>query len=556
MLLEDLERHAALRGEKPCLVHRDKGRSKVLTFSDFAAISNRLAGAVRRLARRESSDVVLIIVKHHVLQLPLFVACMKAGLIPCFLPFPSVKQDPVLYWKTHDEVMTRSDPALVVTYAELLLPLRAIVGPSGAPVVDICALEGEFVPLKVRDADEVALLQHSSGTTGLKKGVALTYRQIARQVSSYAAVAGLEPESIVASWLPFYHDMGLFTAFLIPLSIGATIVSMDAFEWVLRPESLLETIDEFRATHCWLPNFAFAHILATTPKDRRFDLSSLRALVSCSEPVRASTLESFFERFGSSGLDAKSLKACYAMAETCFAVSQTPLDERPRIGWYDKANIERHRRAIALREGEAGAYPYVSNGPPIEGIEIRILTEGSELVPDPSPGVPVGEIAVRGAFLFQNYFANSEATKAAFAGDWYRTGDIGFIDAGEIFVSGRHKDVLIVHGRNYHAHDIEAAAGSVESIIAGRVVALGIVNEAIGSEEALVLAETDAAPEQHQALRREIKRRIYGALELTPHKIVFVSRGTLVKTTSGKISRSENLVRYLTGRLETEDLRE
>jgi acyl-CoA synthetase (AMP-forming)/AMP-acid ligase II len=551
MLLEDLERHAALRGEKPCLVHWDNGSSEVVTYSDFAAISDRLAGAVRRLARRESSDVVLIIVKHHVLQLPLFVACMKTGFIPCFLPFSSVKQDPELYWKTHAEVITRSEPALIVTYAELLDGLAAIARASGAPVADIATLDGEAEPIAPPDPDKIALLQHSSGTTGLKKGVALSYAQIARQVSSYAAATGLTADSVVVSWLPYYHDMGLFTAFLIPLSVGATIVSMDAFEWVRAPDLVLDLVQKYRATHCWLPNFAFAHIVTATPPERTFDLTSLEALVSCSEPVRAATLDTFLDRFRDSGLGPTALKACYAMAETCFAVSQTGLERGYDVGWYDTMEIERHGRAVRRRQGEAGARPTVSNGRPIEGIQVRILSDTS-----PLPGTsPVGEIAVRGAFVFRDYFANSRATAAAFEGDWYKTGDIGFIDNGEIYISGRRKDLLIVHGRNYYAHDIEAAAGSVEAIIPGRVVAIGVVNETAGSEEAIVLAETDAPIDMHQALRREIKHRIYGALELTPQKVVLVSRGTLVKTTSGKISRSENLARYLAGKFAAEDLR-
>lgn len=552
MLLADLKRHAVERGDKPCLVHWAEGTPEVLTFSDFAALSDRFAGAVRRLARRESSGVVLIISKHHVRQLPLFVGCMKAGFIPCFLPFPSVKQDPALYWKTHEEVITRSKPALVVAYAELLDGLAALTRDLGTPVADIATLDGEAMSFPAPGAEKTALLQHSSGTTGLKKGVALTYGQIARQVASYAAATGLTADSIVVSWLPYYHDMGLFTAFLIPLSVGTTIVSMDAFEWVLQPDLVLDLAQRFRATHCWLPNFAFAHIVNATPAERRFDLTSLEALVSCSEPVRAATLDAFLDRFRGSGLCPRVLKACYAMAETCFAVSQTARDRGYAVGWYDPAEIERSRRAVSRSEGDAGARPYVSNGAAIDGIEVAILPEPSAPAGDPPPGVPVGEIAVRGAFVFRGYFADPQATAAAFDGDWYKTGDIGFIDAGQVYVSGRRKDLLIVHGRNFHAHDIEAAAGSVEAILPGRVVAIGVMNEFVGSEEAIILAETDAPPQMHQALRREVKRRVYGALELTPHKVEFVPRGWLVKTTSGKISRSENLVRFLAAKAEAE----
>ena len=321
MLLANLERHARERGARPCLVHWDDGRYHVLTFAQFAEISDRLATAVRSQAK-VGSQVVLLILKHHVLQLPLFVGCMKAGLIPCFLPFPSVKQDRVLYWKTHEEVINRSRPALIVTYGELVAGVRAIATKCGAPIADIATLEEALAssdhhpPCRPRE-DDIALLQHSSGTTGLKKGVALSNGQIARQIAAYAPAAVLDSNSTIVNWLPCYHDMGLFTAFLMPLLIGATVISMDAFDWVSQPELVLHLCERFRATHCWLPNFAFSHIVNTTSADRAYDLKSLRAIINCSEPVKASTFAAFLDRFEGCGITRSKLKACYAMAETC-----------------------------------------------------------------------------------------------------------------------------------------------------------------------------------------------------------------------------------------------
>jgi len=549
MLLADLERHVLERGEKPCLVHWRDGACDVVSYAQFAEISNSLAAALRRDARKDSSGVVLIFLKHHMKQLPLFVACMKAGLIPCFLPFPTVKQDPALYWATHADVVARSRPALIVTYPELMESVTGIAKDSGAPVVDVDALVGRAATFQPPEEGVIALLQHSSGTTGLKKGVALTYGQIARQVSSYATVAGVGSDSVIVSWLPYYHDMGLFTAFLMPLSIGATVVSIDAFEWVQQPDLLLGLIQRFHGTHCWLPNFAFGHIVNATAADRMYDLRSLQSLVSCSEPVRAATLEKFLLRFQPMGVDPRSVKACYAMAETCFAVSQTPARERYTVTWYDSRQIDLHGRALRRPDGAVGARPYVSNGAAIDGVDVRILADAPNLASDAGEGAFVGEIAMRGGFVFSGYFANAEATAKAFDGEWYKSGDIGFIDDGQIYVSGRRKEMLIVHGRNYYAHDIESVAGAVEGVIPGRVVVFGVTDEAVGSEEAIILAETDAPAQAHLAMRRELKRRVYGALELTPKKVEFVPRGSLVKTTSGKLSRSENLRRYLAEKL-------
>lgn len=542
MLLKHLDRHAAAQGPHPCLIHWQSGSYNVLTYAQFVELSNRLGAAIKSRVRAEASGVVFVILKHHLMQLPLFVGCMRAGLIPSFLPFPSAKQDPKLYWQSHAEVIERTRPAAVVTYGGLMDGVAAIASKLAVPVLDIDQLGGEQENFVLPEEDSVALLQHSSGTTGLKKGVALTYRQIDRQVESYAKAAGLDQSSVIVSWLPYYHDMGLFTAFVTPLSIGATIVSFDAFEWVTQPDLLLHLIERFRGAHCWLPNFAFNHLVNTAPTDRRYDLTSVKSLVSCSEPVRASTFDLFAARFEAEGVPRSKLRACYAMAETCFAVSETPIGEGYKAVWYDAEGIESASRAVRCSPGTPGSRPYVSNGAAIEGIDVRILVEDSTPL---AVGVPVGEILVRGEFVFSGYFANEEVTRAAFHEEWYRTGDIGFIDNGQLFITGRKKDILIVHGRNYYAHDIEAVASSVPGIAPGRVVAVGVMNELVGSEEAIILAETDLAELEHPALQRKVKQRIYGALELTPKKVQLVPRGYLIKTTSGKISRSENLARFL-----------
>jgi len=542
MLLRHLDRHAVEQGPRPCLIHWRSESYNILTYAQFAELSNRLAAAIKSRATAGTAGVVFVILKHHLMQLPLFVGCMRAGFVPSFLPFPSAKQDPDLYWQSHAEVIERTRPAAIVTYDDLMDGVAAIADKFGVPVLDIDQLEGEPETLSLPAEDSIALLQHSSGTTGLKKGVALTYRQIDRQVESYAKAAGLDQSSIVVSWLPYYHDMGLFTAFVTPLSVGATIVSFDAFEWVAQPDLLLRLIERFRGAHCWLPDFAFNHLVNTAPTDRRFDLASVKSLVSCSEPVRSSTFDLFAARFEAEGVPRSKLRACYAMAETCFAVSETPIGEGYEAIWYDAEGIEGACRAVRRHPGARGARPYVSNGEAIEGIDVRILAEASAPL---AAGVPVGEILVRGEFVFSGYFANEEVTRAAFHGEWYRTGDIGFIDNGQLFITGRKKDILIVHGRNYYAHDIEAVASSVPGIVPGRVVALGVMNELVGSEEAIILAETELAELEHPALQRKVKQRIYGALELTPRKVQLVPPGSLIKTTSGKISRSENFTRFL-----------
>jgi fatty-acyl-CoA synthase len=545
MILRHLKRHAGDRGPHPSIVHWSDGTYRTISFYECDSLSDRLSAAVA-VEAKTGSRVVIIVLKHHFLQLPLYLGCMKAGLIPCFLPFPSAKQDPSLFWRTQAAVFEHTDTALVVTHADLINQIKSLPGIGDVSVLDVDAMDrcARLTNTSLPHDDDIALLQHSSGTTGLNKGIALSYRQISSQIDAYAQAARIEPKSIIVSWLPYYHDMGLFTGFLIPVSIGGTIVSVDPFEWVQRPESILELAQTFRATHCWMPNFAFNHILNTVPSEQTYDLRSLTALVNCSEPVRSSTLQRFGERFARSGLPPSSLKACYAMAETCFAVSQTPANDPYKVNWYDSTGLDRDGRALRCEPDAPHARPCVSNGPVVDGLEVRIRSGSGASTEDIDRGMPVGEIEVRGRFVFGRYYRNDEATVAAFDKGWYRTGDIGFMDDGELFIIGRKKDVLIVHGRNFYAHDIEAVVSSTDGIVPGRVVAIRVPDDESGTEEAVILAETDEPSTMHKALRREVKRALLSSLGLSPRAVEFKPRGWLIKTTSGKISRAHNLSKY------------
>ncbi|KMO22306.1 AMP-binding protein [Methylobacterium platani] len=553
-LLDHLARHARRTPDKPFLVHHQDDRYAVLTFSDVETLSGCIAGGLSRAVAADeagqTSRVVLLFLKHHPAQLPAYLGTMMAGLIPSFMAFPTPKQDPVLYWKSHAALVRRIRPAAIVTYPEIAGDLEALCAGLGTRVLLIDDLAGAgpadrpgFPP----GSADTALLQHSSGTTGLKKGVELTFGQIDAQATAYARTIGLTPDSTVVSWLPYYHDMGLFTAFLIPLTVGAAVVSMDAFAWVARPASLFEVIERFRGTHCWLPNFAFRHLVNTVPRQeaggRHFRLDTVEAFVSCSEPVKSASLRDFAAAFAEFGIRPEQLTACYAMAETGFAVSQSDPARHEAVRSYAAGPLGRNARAVAVAPDHPDARALVSNGPSLAGVEVRILPLGDG--PAPGPGAPVGEIAVRGSIVFSGYYADPDATAAVLTDGWYRTGDIGFLDGGELFVSGRIKDVIIVHGRNYYAHDVEEVVSAATGIVPGRAVAVGVANEAVGSEDVVVLAETRIVDEAElRGLKRAVKRAIFDQLELTVHSVHLVRPGWLTKTSSGKISRSENLARY------------
>jgi acyl-CoA synthetase (AMP-forming)/AMP-acid ligase II len=228
------------------------------------------------------------------------------------------------------------------------------------------------------------------------------------------------------------------------------------------------------------------------------------------------------------------------MAEAVMAASLTTPRTPPRRMWFDARKLAANDRAVPVPPGPT-AVPYVSNGRPIEGLTVRIDPEAERAAGE---GYPLGELQIRGTFVFDGYHRDADATAAAFIDGWYRTGDLCSLIDGEIYVFGRIKDIVIHHGANYYAHDLEAAAGMTPGVRPGRCAAVGVYDDEIGSEQIEMIVERDPArPCDDHELRAEVKRAIASRLRVTIFRVHLVEPGWLVKTTSGKMSRKENLIK-------------
>jgi acyl-CoA synthetase (AMP-forming)/AMP-acid ligase II len=549
--------------ERPALTLQIAGAWRQISYSELAGSMDAWAASLhgfRPAGSAPGTAVAIIVAQHGLEAYASFLGAMRAGLVACFLPRPTPKQDPDLYWSNHRDVLARINPAVVVAQSDILDALRAIL-PETVPVLDGSSFAPNhqitLPPMDEIDGDRVAaLLQHSSGTTGLKKGVVLTHGQIRHQVASYASAIDMSASDGVVSWLPLYHDMGLITSFLMPLSLGAPIAAMDPFDWLARPDSILIAAARFRSSFCWLPNFAFAHLVNTADETANYDLSSVRAFLDCSEPCRAETIEAFETRFSPHGLRPGAVATCYAMAETVFAVTNSVSGESPRILSVDGERLSASSEAVLVPAGTLGSVRLVSCGVPIQGTSVRISTSPARaegplswlrrrrVVPSPVAH-GVGEIQVQSGSAFGGYHGDKAASSACMDGGWYKTGDLGFLHDGQLYVCGRLKDLIIVNGRNFYAHDIEAVAGGVMGVKPGRAVAFGIERAAAGSDGAVLLAETVTTEVVNDRdLARAISKAVFDVLGLTLHHVGVLAPGVLVKTTSGKISRSENRLRY------------
>ncbi len=512
----------------------------MITYADLWHSSQRYARFYSQ-SGLQPGEVVLIVLPHSTDLFSSFVGAMLAGLIPSFMPSRTDKQEPGLYWSSHQKLFARIGAGALLTtrdYENLIrenlpgLSLRLLA------IEDVAQVSSSVpVPVPPITDESVALLQHSSGTTGLKKGVALSHRAILRQIEAYSNALRLDPsKDVIASWLPLYHDMGLIACFLTPLITGTPVVMLDPFEWVAAPRLLLDAIQKYRATICWQPNFAFQHLCRTVRPAPTLDLSSVRAWIDCSEPCRVETFEAFTLKFSAHGARREKFHACYAMAETVFAVTQTDLARPPSVLAVCSEKL-RTARTIELVATEKPHQRFLSNGAVLPGLQLRIVDDAGDALPENH----VGEITLAGDYLFSGYYHLPDETARKLRGGWYHTGDLGFVHEGELYVTGRKNDLIIVHGRNYYAHDIEHLVSQVEGVHPGRVVALGLYHAAVGSEEIVIVAET-AAPTS--ALSDSIKQTLLNQAGLLPYDVALVAAGWLVKTTSGKISRAENLLKY------------
>ena len=493
----------------------------------------------------KKGDVVLIILKHSPNLLYSFVGAMLNGSIPSILPPPSEKQDISLYRESIEALSRLIKAKSIVTFKENLSEIEIIKKDIGIDVVlpeHISRNTGIEWEWPIAESRDIAFLQHSSGTTGLRKGVALSHTAVLNQIDNYSKTINLHNEDVIVSWLPLYHDMGLIACFILPLLKKIPVVMMDTFEWVNNPSMLFREIQLNKGTLCWLPNFAFNFLAnCVDTKSETYDLSSIRVFINCSEPCKVHSFKIFYEKFKCCGLKKEALQTCYAMAENVFAISQSNINKEVRVDHISKSNFFNSHSATKA-EHNADCLMFLSVGGIIPNTKIKIVDKYGEELPEKQ----VGEIAVSSNSLFSGYFKLESESKSVLNNGWLYTGDMGYISDDELYITGRKKDLIIVHGKNYYAHDIEYIANQVEGIKKGRCVAVGIYNELVGSEEAVLIAKTGVeSHDERNKIKHNVKLYVNKSINLVLGDVCLVPLKWIIKTTSGKISRSENKKKYL-----------
>lgn len=501
-------------------------------------------------------EVVLLILKHGADLIHSFFGAILQAAIPSIMPFLTEKLSTDRYHDSLAALFEITLPAAVITYPEFVgevrkaanasVPIRAILTSDDIQPLEITNFE-DLLGLR-RSPEDIALLQHSSGTTGLQKGVALSHRSVFNQLESYTKALHLSTDDVIVSWLPLYHDMGLIAGFLLPVLSRVPLVLMSPFDWVRAPYKLMRAISDYRGTLCWLPNFAY-NFCAQKIRDRDLegvDLSSWRAVINCSEPTYWQSHEMFVKRFYPYGFRQEALATSYALAENVFAVTQGGIDSPVNVDFISQNSLLNTQTAKPVHGevllDQAGIVKMLSAGRPIENTSLRILdARGKDL-----PERHIGEIAIQSNCLLTGYYNRPDLTEKTFLDGWYLTGDLGYLSGEELYITGRKKDLIIVGGKNIHPQDLERLAGEVPGVYPGRVAAFGVFNQQTGTEDVVIVAEVDDEdPEVQQTIANEIRTRVTRGSDVALRYVEIVERNWLQKTSSGKVARGANRKKYL-----------
>jgi acyl-CoA synthetase (AMP-forming)/AMP-acid ligase II len=529
------------------VIFYETGREPVVCTTDrFQRQVSLRAGLLisHGIAERE----VIIIAQTEILEsIFMFWGALAVGAIPAIFHTTTEKIPPELYFADIPKLIEHSGAAAVYTGEEFANELRPWLQCPVQIAGPVDAAEAIQIPECRFDPDEIAFLQYSSGSTGVKKGITFTHRAVLNQLASYSDALEIDDQDVIVSWMPLYHDGGLIAGHLLPLVQGIPLVILSPFDWVKHPASLFKAIDRYGGTHCWMPNFAYNHSARRIrdPELEGISLASMKAFINAAEPVREASHQMFLDRFGPIGVNAGQLTVMYGMAENVLALTQTELGERVRVDYVHRLRFEQDGEAVSVQKEDPDAIGFVSCGRPLAAVEIEIVDPAFNRLPDRR----VGEIIFKSDSMLSGYYRRPDLDAEVMHAGWHLSGDYGYRADGEIFVTGRKKDLIIHAGKNIYPHDLEEIVNEVPGVHPGRVVAFGFEDQREGTELIAILVETDDDREDERArLKKEIRMLLAQRTSITPSVVEIVPRGWLVKTSSGKIARESNREKWLEGR--------
>ena len=555
-LAEAVRQLAALdgAGERGFVFVRPDGTERLIPFAELSDRAQRRAADLHARGLKKGDRLAIVVPDPDEFVLS-FLGAIMGGIVPVPI-YPQLSfKNVASYHDTVAHIANASGASMLLTtdatkpYVEPVLPrVESLRAGRGVVTVDeLGQAENGKIEVSI-DPEDLAFLQFTSGSTSRPKGVTVTHRNLAWNSESFM-IHGLKKDSSFdkgVTWLPLFHDMGLIGFVIGPLFTNIPVVFMPTASFVRNPRIWLDKIHQHRGTITYAPNFAYA-LVSKRVKEKdvaSLDLSCLRRTGCGAEPIQSKTLLAFAEKLRPAKFDPRSFLPSYGMAEATLAITFVPADSGVRSDTVEKAGLEQGE-ANPSAEG-APAQDLVNCGSAFPEHEIAVVDEQGNRLSERK----VGQIITRGPSVSHGYYLEPELTRESFkAGPdghtWLYTGDLGYLVAGEVFICGRLKDMIIVRGRNFYPSDLEWVVSELPGVRRGNVVAFS--SDIDGDEQLVIAAEGMSAEAAN--LQAAIAQRINADFSLTPHEVLIVPQGTLPRTSSGKPQRRKTRQMYLDGTL-------
>lgn len=525
------------------------GEDRYFTYQQLYAEAWRRAAHLSSHGLKKGDRLALMMVEAHEFVMS-FLGCALAGVIPSPLSPPMATKGGDHFLSTAARIIEDAGAKMLLTtesskpFAEQVLQRASVDTRLATTEIAFAGDPPRFDAPRILPED-ICFLQYTSGSTTAPRGVMVTHANLMANITTFLGPHGLNggPGDVAVSWLPLYHDMGLIGFILGPLVYIGPAVIIPTTSFARDPRVWLKAMDKYRGTISYAPNFAYAQVIKRLRDQdlETMDLSCWRVAGCGAEPIHVPTLMSFAERLAPAGFRAEAFMPSYGLAESTLAVSIYPHNRGPRIDRIDPEALKRgSARPAPEKNGEASAL--ISCGYPLPDHQVAIVNEEGKTLPERE----IGEILVQGPSVTKGYFENPEATAATWRDGWLRTGDLGYLADGELFVCGRSKELIIIRGANYYPQDIELAVRDLPGVKRGNVVAFS-VNEG-GEERLVILAEAD--PREGEALRQAIAVRVRETSGLDVYRVALIPAGALLRTTSGKLQRRKMKDLYERGELQ------
>lgn len=529
----------------------EKGHEEVITYGKLLENSLRVAQAFLKRGLTPGSTIAIMQPTNPGFFYTFFGALL-ANCIPVPIYPPLRPHQIEAYAKLEAKILKNAEVRILVTFqqAENLSKLLRAFIPSLKEIttVDELLKNEEKAPIFATKETDFAMIQYTSGSTSAPKGVLLSHFNMLSNIRAYGDAIQITHEDIAVSWAPLYHDLGLIAMWLGSLYHGVPLALMSPLTFLNRPERWLWTIHHHRGTITGGPNFAYELCVRKIDPAQieGLDLSSLRIAANAAEAVQPKTLERFTQKFAPYGFRAETFVPAYGLAESTVGLAVSPLNRKPRIDKIERKSFE--EKLLAIETTDENGLEFVACGKTIPNHMVRIVDENNQELPDRH----IGMLQFSGPSSMQGYFANPEATLAIYHDGWWDSGDLAYLADGEIFITGRKKDIIIKAGRNLYPAEVEELTAQVSEIRKGCVIAFGTEDTVRGTENLVIVAETrDKKPADKEQIVKEVIDKITTALDIAPDHVVLVPPQTIPKTSSGKLQRGACKAAYLSGKLES-----